>query len=86
MSESWLLTLDSAAVVWLRLGRIAALDAAALAESELMITEKALAAVELPWRVMTGGFGAMPHAILRHSLSYYRERVAENRRRLSAAE
>lgn len=83
MSESWLLALDSAAVIWLRLGRLAALDAAALAEGELMMAEKAVAAVEHSWQLMTGGFGLAPHQVARRSVTFYRDRVRANRRRLS---
>lgn len=84
-TESWLLTLDSAAVIWMRLGRLAALDAAALAEGERIIGEKTLVAMDWPWRLWTGSFGTTPHTIARRSLNYYRTRVSDNHRRLTGA-
>lgn len=82
MTESWLLALDSAAVIWLRMARLAALDSAAFAESQRMVSEKAAAAIEVSLRTVTGGFGDSPPAIAQRSLAYYREKVAANRRRL----
>lgn len=84
-TESWLLAVDSTAVIWLRLGRLSGLDAAALAESERIVGEKARAAIELPLQVMSGAMGLTPPAIARRSLAYYRTRVSDNRRRLAPA-
>lgn len=78
-----MLAVDSAAVVWLRLARLARFDAGAVQESQRMLGEKAVAAIELPWQVLTGRFGTTPHGIARGSLAYCRTRVASNRRRLS---
>ncbi|MBC2670293.1 hypothetical protein ACFOON_17395 [Novosphingobium piscinae] len=83
IAESWCLTLESAAVIWLRLGKLAALDAAAMAEGERMVEEKMQAALEHSARLMTGGFGLAPQSVARGSLAYYRGRVADNRRRLT---
>lgn len=82
-TESWLLAVDSVAVVWLRLARLARFDAGAIHEGQRIVGEKAVAAIELPWHVLTGRFGATPHGIARGSLAYCRTRVAGNRRRLS---
>ncbi|MBC2662234.1 hypothetical protein H7F50_10735 [Novosphingobium flavum] len=84
--ESWSLSLESAAVIWLRLGKLAALDASALAEGELMLGEKVQAAVEHSWRLASGGFGLTPHRAARGSVAFYRRQVAANRRRLSRRE
>ena len=82
LTESWLLSVESAAVIWLRLGKLAACDAAALAEGKLMLGEKVDAAVEHGWQLASGGFGLTPHRAARGSVAFYRRQVAANRRRL----
>ncbi|WP_379510304.1 hypothetical protein [Novosphingobium bradum] len=82
-AESALLACDGAAVIGLRLARLARLDGAALAEARLMVEEKVESAADLHWRALTGALGTSPHAVASASLAFYRGKVAANRRRLS---
>ncbi|MBC2664659.1 hypothetical protein H7F51_03900 [Novosphingobium flavum] len=82
--DSWLLACDAALVIWLRLGRLALMDKAALAEGELMVGEKLEAVWQLQWRALTGQLGTSQPAIARRSVAHYRRKVTANRRRLGA--
>lgn len=81
--DTWLLAADSAAVIWLRLGKLALFDAAAFAEAQLMVEEKVEAALLLNWQALTGQLGISHHGMTRKSLAHYRRAVAANRKRLS---
>jgi len=80
--DSWALGLESGAVIGLRLPRLMTGDAAALAEAQLMVSEKLAAAAALHWKMMTGGLGTTPHAVMSASVAHYRKGVRKNRRRL----
>ncbi len=81
-AQGALLAVDGAAVVGLRLARLARCDAAAMAEASLMVTEKVEGAADLHWRALTGALGTSPHDVASASLAYYRGKVSANRRRL----
>jgi hypothetical protein len=79
------LAIEAQSVIALRLMKMAAGDAAALAESQLMVTEKAEAALianaHLAVGMMTGsGLSGAPKA-----QAHYRRAVRANRRRLARA-
>jgi hypothetical protein len=80
--DSWRLGVEASSVVALRLTRLAAGDAAALAEAQLMIGEKIEAAAALQMRALTGGLGATHRQRARATIAHYRKAVRRNRRRL----
>lgn len=80
--DFWALGAEVASVVSLRLFRIAAGGASAVEEVELMITEKALAAVELQSQYMTGAIGLSPLSTTQGFLRHYLPKVAANNKRL----
>ncbi len=80
----WMLGAEAATVMTMRTIRIAAGGPVGAREAELMVTEKALAAIELQTRFLTGAIGSSPLAATQASVSHYRRKVAANRRRLSA--
>ena len=82
-AQSALLACDSAAVIALRLARLARFDREAAAEARLMVEEKLESAALLHHRALTGQLGADPHSVASASLAYYRSKVAANRRRLT---
>jgi len=77
------LTLDAAAVIGMRLGRLAAMDAVAMAEAQRMIAEKVMAAAAIQAKAMTGQLGRSPAVQAQRTLSHYRREVGKNRRRLA---
>lgn len=77
------LTLDATAVIGMRLGRLGAMDAFAMAEAQRMIAEKVVAAATIQAKAMTGQLGSTPAVQAQRTLTYYREKVAKNRRRLA---
>jgi hypothetical protein len=81
--DAWLLGAEAACVIAQRSAKIALGGAAAQAEAELMVAEKAQAAWELGLALATGGLGMRPETIARRSLAHYSKRVRANRRRLA---
>ncbi len=81
--DLWSLTLDSVAVVWLRLGRLALLDAAALLELRRMVDEKARAPFDLSKRALCGELGTTQPQIMHGAVRHVGKAVAANRRRLA---
>lgn len=73
---------DGAAVVRLRLARIARGGDAGKHEAKLMVTEKLAAIVYLLKALLTGGLGTGPRTISEEVLDYLGEKVRANRRRL----
>lgn len=53
----WMLGVEAASLMVLRMARIAAGGSAGTAEAELMVMEKLRAAIELQGRLMTGALG-----------------------------
>ena len=80
--DGWQLGVEASAVIALRLARLAAGDAAALAEAQLMIGEKIEAAAALHMRALTGGLGATHRQRAKATIAHYRKAVRRNRRRL----
>lgn len=81
--DLWSLTLDSVAVVWMRLGRLALLDAAALLELRRMVDEKAMAPFDLSKRALCGELGMTQPQIVHGAVRHVGKAVAANRRRLA---
>ncbi|MEG8038628.1 hypothetical protein QP166_04425 [Sphingomonas sp. LR60] len=80
--DTWMLGAEAANVMALRCARIATGGAAGRAETELMVTEKLRAAVELQTRLMTGALGLTPLTIVQGTTQHYRRKVAANSKRL----
>ena len=81
--DTWLLGLESSAVIAARLSRLALGDTAALAEAQLMVSEKIESLSKLHWMAMTGGLGIDPRTAAARSIRHYRKAVGKNRRRLA---
>ena len=81
-AEAWLLGIESANVVALRMLRIAGGGTAATAEAQRMFSEKLVAASMLQWRSWLGLLGHSAPDITDGSLRHYRKLVRANRRRL----
>ena len=81
--NSWMLGLESAWVIQMRLMKIAAGGAAGKAEASRMVSEKVAANIDLASKLATGGLGSggtkTAEAIVRH----YAGPVKANARRLS---
>ncbi|ATE63172.1 hypothetical protein [Rhizorhabdus dicambivorans] len=80
--DGWRLGVEASSVVTMRLAKLAAGDAAALAEAQLMVGEKIEAAAALQMRAMTGRLGATPARQAKATIAHYRKAVGRNRRRL----
>ncbi|KQX21548.1 MULTISPECIES: hypothetical protein [unclassified Sphingomonas] len=80
--DSWRLGSEASEVIALRMAKIAAGDAAAMAEAQRMVTEKMEAAAALHWSAMTGGLGSTPARQAKATIGHYRKAVAKNRARL----
>jgi hypothetical protein len=74
---------EAAAVVWLRSRRLLGGGPEALAEAELMVSEKVAAQQELAWRLAGGKLGKTPLAVTATATRYMLNGVRANRRRLS---
>lgn len=74
---------EAAAVVWLRSRRLAGGGPEALAEAELMVSEKVAAQQELLQRLAQGRLGKTPLAVTATATRYLLKGVRANRRRLS---
>lgn len=81
--DCWSLGLEACSVVGMRLPRLMAGNAAAMAEAQLMVREKVEAAALLQWKFMTGSLGSSPPAMMTASVTHYRKAVRKNRRRLA---
>lgn len=82
-AETSLLAMDAATVMWLRLSRIAMLDAtAAMAEWQKLADEKVESAMVLQSRAADGKLGTSPLSVGRGTVRHYRKAVAANRRSL----
>jgi len=82
-ADGWALTMDAAAVVPLRLMRLALGGERACAEARLMVTEKVEAHSALVRAVASGEHGWTPRSLTGGVLSHYRPYVRANRRRLA---
>lgn len=80
--DLWMLGAEAASVVSLRMTRIASGGFDAVEEVEMMMTEKAVAAVELQSRYMTGAIGLSPLSALQCFIELYHPKVAANKKRL----
>lgn len=80
--DLWMLGTEAASVMSLRMSRIANGGVDAVEEVEMMMTEKAVAAVELQSRYMTGAIGLSPLSALQVFLELYQPKVAANNKRL----
>jgi hypothetical protein len=76
------LSLDSAAVIRLRLAGAASTEPTAAAEAWRMYSEKIQALVELQTLFLTGSLGASPARAAKRTVQQYQRKVAANRRRL----
>jgi hypothetical protein len=81
--SAWTLGLEANMVIGLRMMKLAAGGAAAQAEVQRMVSEKADANVALMTKGMTGALGLTPEAVVAKSLTHYRRKVRANRRRLA---
>jgi hypothetical protein len=79
------LGIEAQGVIGLRLMKIAAGDAAALAESQLMVTEKVEAALIANTHLAVGLMTGSGLSGARKAQAHYRRAVRANRRRLARA-
>lgn len=82
-ADTWRLGLESQSVIALRLTKLAVGDAAAALEAQRMVSEKILAAAELPLRTASAALSGKPHSAPAAAVAHYRRKVRANRRRLS---
>ena len=83
--DMWVLGLESAMVLPLRLAKLARLDREAGREARLMVEEKVVAHVHLAHKVASGRMGRT-HSEVTHSLAmHYLGYVRSNRKRLTRA-
>jgi len=82
-TDVWRLGLESQSVVALRLAKLARADAAALRETQLMISEKLLAAIEVQGQTASAVLSGRGQDAPATALAHYRRKVRANRRRLS---
>lgn len=81
--DTWALAVEAQEVISSRLARISRGDAGAMAESQLMVTEKLASGAALMVMAMTGGLGMTPYGNARRTVTHYRKAVDKNRRRLA---
>lgn len=81
--DFWLLAIEASLVATMRLTRIAAGGPQAVGESQLMLSEKIAAAMELQMKLAGTMPGATPLDATQRTVRHYRGKVAANRRRLS---
>jgi len=81
--NSWMLCLEASPVIASRLSRLSALDGGALAEAQLMVSEKLDALVQLQGMAITGRLGRSPLSAALLSVAHFRRAVASNHSRLS---
>ena len=82
-TDAWKLWFESAAVIWLRMFKLAQGGAAADREARRMVDEKIDANLMLGW-ALTPAFmaGASNEVLMRRAIKHYGKRVHANRRRL----
>lgn len=80
--DLWMLGAEAGTVMTLRMARIAGGGSAGAAETDLMVSEKVRAAIQLQIRLMTGALGFTPLGAVQGSVTHYRRKVAANRKRL----
>jgi hypothetical protein len=81
--DGWRLAAESQTVIALRLVKLAAGDAAAAAEAQLMVREKIQAAGEAQSAWLGDALTGSAHLAPRRALAHYRRKVRANRRRLT---
>lgn len=81
--EIWKLGLDASAVMTLRGAKIAQGGTAAMAEANLMVSEKVEAAMQAQVALITGSYGTSPAAIRQRLVRHYGTKVRANKRRLN---
>ena len=81
--DMWMLGAESSSVIALRTIKLAAGDAAAGAEAQLMVGEKIGAAVALSQQVMMGQLGSSMPGMGSKIVADYRRKVRANQRRLT---
>jgi len=81
--SGWLLMVDASTVITLRMARLAQMDSAAFAESQRMVSEKAMSMTMLMMKAWTGGLGQNPATAASRTIAHFRPDVARNRRRLA---
>lgn len=77
--------LEAQTVIGLRLIKLSMGGPAALAEAELMVSEKALTAIQAQSDFMTHAMAGQPHLAASRALALYSKKVSNNRRRLTKA-
>ena len=81
--DSWALAAEAQAVIVSRVARIARCDLGAMAEAQLMVTEKIASSATLLTMALTGKLGTTPYSNARGAVTHYRKAVARNRQRLA---
>jgi len=81
--DSWMLGVESSAVIGLRMMTVSQGGSAAAAEAQRMVAEKLRAAIELQALAFTGSLGTTPNAAAAKSIAHYGKKVRANRRRLA---
>ena len=81
--DAWLLGAEASMVVALRGAKLAAGGAAAWAEAQRMVTEKAAAHLALGRALASGKLGDSAEQVAHGTLRHYAKRVRANRRRLA---
>jgi hypothetical protein len=81
--DAWTLTIETPAVIALRLAKIGAGNDSGGHEMRRMVTEKAAAVAKLQWALLSGKFGKNPALASMTVLREVSTAVEANRRRLS---
>jgi len=84
--DCWNLGLEACSVIGMRLPRLMTGNATAMAEAQLMVSEKLDAVARLQWKMMTGQLGTSGPAMLDASVAHYRKAVRRNQRRLGGTQ
>jgi len=81
--DAWILGLEASSVIALRTMKLAAGGLPAKSEMDLMVLEKAKAALELQFMLSTGLMGLSPWSAATKTMSHYRKKIRANKRRLT---
>lgn len=76
---------DAAAVIQLRVAKIARGGAAGKREAKLMVSEKVRAALHIQRALVTGRLGCLPGKVAKATFAYYAGKIRANRRRLEGS-
>jgi hypothetical protein len=76
--DMWKLNMDAGAVMAMRTAKIAQGGRAAVAEANLMVSEKVGAAVEAQIGMVAGSFGRLSEALRKKLLRHYAAKVRAN--------